>query len=51
MTAKKDDSAYIYVAELDAVMKGINLVLKWGLQVVDVRTDAATVASCVESEV
>lgn len=47
---KKDDVAHINVAELDAVMKGINLALKWGLQNVEVRTDSATVFSWIQSE-
>lgn len=47
---KKDDSAHINVAELDDVMKGINLALRWGLQIVDVKTDSATVASWIKSE-
>ena len=29
---KKDDAGHINVAELDAVLKGINLALKWKLQ-------------------
>ena len=28
---EKDDSTHINVMELDAMMKGINLALKWGL--------------------
>ena len=38
---KKDDSAHINVEELDAMMKGINLALKWGLQAVENKTDSA----------
>ena len=48
---KKDDSTHINVAELDAMMKGINLALKWRLQAVEIRTDSATVASWIKSEV
>ena len=48
---KKNDNAYINVAELDAMMKGVNLALKWGLQAVEIRTDSATVASWIKSEV
>ena len=48
---KKDDSALINVAELDATMNGINLALKWGLQAVEIRTDSATVESWIKSEV
>ena len=46
---KKDDYGHINVAELDAVLKGINLALKWGLRDVEVRTDSATVFSWVQS--
>ena len=48
---KRDDSAQINVAELDATMKGINLTLKWGLQEVEIGTDLATVASWIKLEV
>ena len=48
---KKNDKAHINVAELDATMKGINLALKWGLQAVEIRTDSATVALSIKSEV
>lgn len=40
---KADDHAHINVAELEAVLKGINLCLKWGLKEITVRTDSATV--------
>ena len=45
---KKDDSAHINVAELYAMMKGINLALKWGLQAEEIRMDSATVASWIK---
>ena len=48
---KKGDSAHINVAELDAAMKGINLALKWGLHEVELKTDSATVAAWIKSEV
>ena len=38
----KDDFGHINVAELDVMLKGVNLALKWGLQVIEVRTDSAT---------
>ena len=48
----KNDNTHVNVAELDATMKGINLVLKWGLQAVELRTDSTTtVASWIKSEV
>ena len=45
MAKKKDNHNHIDVAKLDVVLKGINLVLKWGFREVDVRTDSATVLS------
>lgn len=48
---KKNDFSHVNVAELDAVMKGINLTLKWGLRVIEIKTDSATVASWVRSAV
>ena len=47
---KKDDSAHINVAELDATKKGINLALKWGLQAVEIRRGSATVALCIKTK-
>lgn len=40
---KKGDFGHINVAELDAVLKGVNLAVKWGLREVEVYTDSATV--------
>ena len=40
---KKDDYSHINVAELEAVLKGINLCAKWHLKRVEVVTDSATV--------
>ena len=40
---KKDDYGHINVAELEAVMKGINLGVKWGMRDITVMTDSATV--------
>ena len=40
---RKDDYNHINVAELEAVLKGINMCAKWGLQKVEVVTDSATV--------
>ena len=42
---KKDDFNHINVAELEAVMKGINMCAKWGLKEVIVKTDSATVCN------
>ncbi|KAK4318086.1 hypothetical protein Pmani_010884 [Petrolisthes manimaculis] len=40
---KKDDFNHINVAELEAVLKGINMAIKWGLTSMELRTDSATV--------
>ena len=40
---KKDDYKHINVAELEAVLRGINLAIKWGLRRITVITDSATV--------
>lgn len=45
---KKDDCGHINVAQLDAVLKGINLTLKWGLRHTELRTDSATVLGWVK---
>ena len=39
------DVGHINVAELDAVLKGVNLALKWGLKDISIMTDSATVLS------
>ena len=40
---KKNDFNHINVAELDGVLKGVNLALKWQLREVEIRTDSSTV--------
>ena len=40
---KKDDYGHINIAELEAVVRGVNLALKWGLREIEVVTDSATV--------
>ena len=42
---KKDDYHHINVAELDSVLKGLNLAIKWNLCDITLITDSATVAS------
>ena len=42
---KKDDASHINVAELDAVLKGVNLALKWELHDVYLKTDSASLVS------
>lgn len=46
---KKDDFNHINVAELEAVLKGVNMAIKWGLTSVELRTDSATVETWVLS--
>ena len=46
---KASDSSHINVAELDAVVKGVNLAVKWGLKDLKVMTDSATVLSWLNS--
>ena len=40
---KQSDNAHINLAELDSVLKGVNLALKWNLRDIEVVTDSATV--------
>ena len=40
---KADDHHHINVAELEAVLKGVNLCIKWGLKDITIKTDSATV--------
>ena len=51
MVEENNDYNHINVAELDAVLKGINLPIKWGLREIKIRTDSATVLSWVTSTV
>ena len=51
MVEKKNDYNHINVAELDAVLKGINLAIKWGLREIEIRTDSAMILSWVTSTV
>ena len=44
---KKDDYGHINIAELEAVVRGINLALKWGLREIKAVTDSATVCGWV----
>lgn len=46
---KKDDGVHINVAELDAVLKGINYAIKWNKKKVRLMTDSATVNSWMRS--
>lgn len=40
---KKQDSAHVNVAELDAAIKGINMGIKWKLEEIELVTDSSTV--------
>ena len=42
-------TGHINVAELDAVLKGINLALKWGLQEIEISTNSAMVCGSMKS--
>ena len=46
---KQTDVTHINVAELEAIVKGLNLAVKWGLTVVEVMTDSATVLGWLNS--
>ncbi|MEL6804156.1 MAG: DDE-type integrase/transposase/recombinase, partial [Bacteroidota bacterium] len=46
---KSHDVGHINIAELDAVLKGVNLALKWKIKVISVMTDSATVLSWLRS--
>ena len=46
---KKNDFNHINVAELEAILKGLNLALKWGIKSVRLMTDSATVHGWVNS--
>ncbi len=46
---KTQDVQHINVAELDAVLKGLNLALSWGLKIIEVRSDSATVCGWLAS--
>ena len=40
---KKDDNAHINLSELDAILKGVNMALKWSVSDINIKTDSATV--------
>lgn len=46
---KTGDFGHINVAEMDAVLKGVNLPVKWDLKEIEVRTDSAMVAGWLRS--
>ena len=46
---KSDDTTHINVSELDAVLKGINLALKWGFKSFTIMVDSSTVLGWLKS--
>ncbi len=46
---KKDDLLHINVAELEAVLRGINLAIKWGMKTFTLMTDSRTVLKWVSA--
>jgi transposase InsO family protein/ribonuclease HI len=46
---KKGDATHVNVAELDAVIQGINLAIRWNMEIVEVVTDSATVRGWMSS--
>ena len=46
---KADDGTYINLAELNAVIKGVNLLMKWGARDITTFTDSATIYSWLSS--
>jgi ribonuclease HI len=46
---KTDDYAHINVAELEAILKGLNLAIKWDMKEIEIMTDSASVQSWLRS--
>ncbi|XP_005105723.1 uncharacterized protein LOC101847362 [Aplysia californica] len=46
---KPSDFDHINVAELEAVMKGVNMAIKWNISEIEVITDSATVAGWIKT--
>ena len=46
---KVDDSGHINMSELDAVIRGVNLCLRWGVRQFSIKTDSATVFGWLKS--
>ena len=45
---RRDKTVHINMAELDAMVRGVNLALAWGMRKVHLKTDSATVHRWVE---
>ena len=43
LAKERNDNAHINLAELDALLKGVNMALKWCVSGINIRTDSATV--------
>ncbi len=48
---QENDVQHIDVAELEAVLQGVNLALKWGPVSLEIITDSATVAAWLSSSI
>ena len=48
---RKDESAHINMAELDAAIRGVNLAVAWNMREIELRTDSATVYKWVDDAV
>jgi hypothetical protein len=46
---KEKDPMHINLAELDSVVKGVNLALRWGVRKLEVKTNSATVFGWIKS--
>ena len=46
---KTEDAAHTKLAELESVIKGLNLVVAWGLRKVEIMTDSSSVRGWVNS--
>ena len=46
---KRDDGCHINLAEMDSVIRGVNLAAKWGIKELEIMTDSATVLGWLRS--
>ena len=49
MDEKKEDNAHINLSELDVILKGVNMALKWSVSDINIKTDSATVYGLLNS--
>lgn len=45
---RRDDSAHINIAEMDAAVRGVKMATAWGMKIIELRTDSATIHRCTE---